>query len=100
MIVLWEPMYPGDARSEIPTNLFTDARVTSLWDPTEISGNWFGNTTLGGLGGRIVWDAYYAFGPSSRWGTSAPDHLIAAGSDIISSTDALSRSFVPMLRTA
>ena len=98
MIVLWEPMYPGDAREKIPTAFFTDPRVTSFWDPTEISGRWFGDRPLGGLGGGIVWDAYYAFAPSSHWGSGAPTHLVAAGSDIIGSTNALEHSFAPLLR--
>jgi hypothetical protein len=96
MIVLWEPMYPGDARNEIPTNFFTDSRVTSFWDPDEISGRWFGDRSLGGLSG-IVWDAYYAFGSTASWGTGTPDHLVASGSDIIGSTDPLAHSFVPLL---
>lgn len=89
-------MYPGDARSKIPTGFFTDARVTSFWDPTEISGRWFGARQFGGLSG-IVWDAYYAFGPRANWGTGTPTHLVAAGSDIIGSTDALQHSFEPLL---
>jgi hypothetical protein len=96
MIVLWEPMYPGDARSNIPTGLFVDPRVTTFWDPTEISGRWFGARSLGGLQG-IVWDAYYAFAPASRWGPAPPTRLVAAGSDIIGSTDGLEHAFVPLL---
>lgn len=96
MIVLWEPMYPGDARAKIPTAFFTDPRVTSFWDPTEISGRWFGARQFGGLSG-IVWDAYYAFAPPAHWGASTPTHLVAAGSDIIGSTDGLQHRFVPLL---
>jgi hypothetical protein len=98
MIVLWEPMYPGDTRSKIPTRLFADPRVTSFWDPDEISGNWFAAHPLGGLGGGgIVWDAYYAFPAGAKWrrALSAP---VAAGSDIIGSTDGLRTSFIPLLR--
>ncbi len=97
MIVLWEPMYPGDARSDIPAAMFDDPRVTSFWDPHEISGTWFGNRTIGSLTGGIIWDAYYAFTGSAHWG-DAPDHVVASGSDIIGSVDALQRSFVPLLR--
>ena len=98
MIVLWEPMYPGDARGKIPTGLFADPRVTSFWDPAEISGRWFGQRPLGGLQDGIVWDAYYAFAPGARWGTvTGPNRLVAAGSAIIGSTDGLRRAFVPLL---
>ena len=100
MIVLWEPMYPGDARGKIPTGFFAgDPRVSSYWDPTEISGRWLADHPFAGLGGNsIVWDAYYAFAPSSHWGSGAPTHLVAAGSDIIGSTNALEHSFAPLLR--
>jgi hypothetical protein len=96
MIVLWEPMYPGDARNKIPSAFFADPRVKSFWDPTEISGRWFGDHSFGGLQG-IVWDAYYAFAPSAHWGTGVPSHLVAVGSDIIGSTNGLQHSFVPLL---
>jgi hypothetical protein len=96
MIVLWEPMYPGDARGKIPTAFFNDPRVKSFWDPTEISGHWFGDRSFGGLQG-IVWDAYYAFAPQAHWGAGSPTHLVAAGSDIIGSTNGLQHSFVPLL---
>jgi hypothetical protein len=96
MIVLWEPMYPGDARGEIPTGFFADPRVRSFWDPTEISGRWFGNQGVGGLGG-IVWDAYYAFAPSAHWGTGKPGDLLASGSTIIGNTDPLTHSFISRL---
>ena len=98
MIVLWEPMYPGDARAKIPTVFFADRRVTSFWDPKEISGRWFGDHSLGGLQG-IVWDAYYAFAPSAHWGTGVPTHRVASGSDIIGNTTGLQQSFVPLLHS-
>jgi hypothetical protein len=84
-------MYPGDARDEINAELFRDARVTSFWDPHEISGRWFGARGLGGLSGT-VWDAYYAFGAHSHWGDQ-PDQLVATGAPIIGGTDALERQF-------
>jgi hypothetical protein len=100
MIVLWEPMYPGDARGKIPTGFFAgDPRVTSYWDPTEISGNWLAAHPFAGLGGGgIVWDAYYAFPADARWpADTIPTHAVAAGGDIIGGTDALQRMFVPLL---
>src|SRR3954451_20404727 len=95
MIVLWEPMYPGDERSKIPARMFDDPRVTSFWDPREISGTWFGERGLAGLRG-VVWDAYYVFGPAARW-DAAPGRLLSAGSPIIGSVDALQRTLVPLL---
>jgi hypothetical protein len=95
MLVIWEPMYPGDAREGIDAGLFDDGRVTSFWDPREISGRWFGSHGVGDFAG-IVWDAYYAFAPSTRW-TMRPDHLVATGAPIIGGVDALERRFVPLL---
>jgi hypothetical protein len=96
VLVLWEPMYPGDARDRIDASLFDDPRVTSFWDPREISGRWFGDHRLGDLEG-IVWDAYYAFGPTTRW-EQLSNHLLATGAPIIGDVDGLQRNFVPRLR--
>lgn len=93
-------MYPGDARGKIPTGLFSgDPRVTSFWDPTEISGRWLADHPFAGLGGNgIVWDAYYAFPAGAHWtADTIPSDAVAAGSDIIGSTDALQHSFLPLL---
>jgi len=97
LIVLWEPMLPGDTRGEIPKALFDDPRATSFWDPHEISGTWFANHPLGGLGGAgPVWDAYYAFPATTHWGSSLRN-TVATGSDIIGNTRALQRAFIPLL---
>jgi len=60
---------------------------------------WFADHAIGGLGtpGDIVWDAYLAFGRSSRWHV-APGDLLASGSDIIDNTAGLEERFVPLLR--
>jgi len=85
------------ARSPSFATAGNDPRVKSFWDPTEISGRWFGDRSFGGLQG-IVWDAYYASAPHAHWGAGSPTHLVAAGSDIIGSTNGLQHSFVPLLR--
>jgi hypothetical protein len=88
-------MYPGDSRAGIDLRLFDDPRVTSFWDPNEISGRWFGDHRLGNLKG-IVWDAYYAFAPTTRC-HRLPDRLVATGAPIIGGVDALQRRFVARL---
>ena len=98
MLVLWEPMYPGDAREKIDAGLFQDRRVTSFWDPQEISGRWFGDHRIGNLEGT-VWDAYYAFAPGTRW-NALPGHLVASGAPIIGGTPALRTRFIPRLGNA
>jgi hypothetical protein len=96
MVVIWEPMYPGDTRRDVNAGLFNDPRVTTFWDPTEISGHWFGTHRLGRIEGGIVWDAYYAFAPTTRW-SDQPDHLVASGAPIIGGVGELQGRFAPLL---
>jgi hypothetical protein len=95
-------MLSGDSRGAIDRKILDDARVVSFWDPQRISGTWFGNHAVAGLGGRgyVVWDAYYAFRRAASWHTPEPRGAVAAGSDIIGNTDALSRFFIPLLGTS
>jgi len=99
VFAIWESVLGGDSRDAIDGTIFDDPRVVSFWDPREVSGTWFGHHPLAGLGGdgTVVWDAYYAFEPSAGW-RAAPSGAVAAGSDIIGSTDGLTRSFVPLLK--
>jgi hypothetical protein len=90
-------MYPGDSRGAVNASLFDDPRVTSFWDPHEISGRWLGSRALGGLDDEIVWDAFYAFAPATRW-RDRPDHLVATGAPIIGGVGSLERAFIPLLK--
>jgi hypothetical protein len=76
-----------------------DPRVVSLWDGDLVAGRWFGDHPVGGLGapGGVVWDAYFAFGPNSRW-RGEPSGVLATGSEIIGHTGGLSSEFLPLLR--
>jgi hypothetical protein len=90
-------MYPGDTRQDAVENVvFDDPRVTSFWDPHEISGKWFGRHASGGSEGLIVWDAFYAFGPTAKW-EDRPRGVVAAGGPIIGGVDSLQSGFVPLL---
>ena len=98
-MVVWEPMYPGDDRAAaVEDRVFADPRVTSFWDPHEISGRWLGRRVPDAAQGLIVWDAFYAFPPSARW-TDPPAHVVAAGAPIIGGVDRLQRDFLPLLHT-
>jgi len=96
--VLWEPMYPGDAYGKIPVSFFTDPRVTSYWDPAEISGRWFGARKIGGFEGT-VWDAVFAYRAGARWRAAGPSGLVASGEPVIGTTDALAGRFLGLLGT-
>jgi hypothetical protein len=93
-------MLAGDSRGAWDTHVLDDPRVVSLWDGSRLAGKWFADRSLGGLGapGDIVWDAYLAFGTSSRW-RSQPTGVLAAGSDIIDNTNGLEQHLVPLLNS-
>jgi hypothetical protein len=91
-------MLAGDSRGAWDSHVLDDRRVVSLWDGSRVSGKWFADHSTGGLfqSGDVAWDAYYAFGKESRW-RGEPSGLVAAGSDIISTTAGLQKRFVPLL---
>jgi hypothetical protein len=98
IVVVWEPMYPGDTRADaVGDRVFADPRVTSFWDPHEISGRWLGRRAADPAQGVIVWDAFLAFPPQARW-SDPPARVVAAGAPIIGGVDRLQRDFVPLLR--
>jgi len=96
---IWLPILPGDSRAAWDEHVLDDPRVVSLWDGSRLAGQWFGDHSIGGLGrpGDVVWDAYFAFGKTSRW-ESGPSDLLAAGSTIIDNTHALEQDFIPLLK--
>ena len=70
--VVWLPMRVHDARSEIDTSLIDDRRARHYWDEERVSGTWFAEADLGGLGyAGIVWDAYFLFSVPSRRRTAS-----------------------------
>jgi hypothetical protein len=91
-------MLPGDSRRAWDAHVLDDPRVVSLWDGSQLAGRWVANHSIGGLAGPggVVWDAYFAFGKTSRWG-GEPSGVLAAGSTIIDNTDRLERHFIPVL---
>ncbi len=97
---IWLPMLAGDARGEWDAHVLDDPRVISLWDGERVAGRWFADHPIDGLSlsppGYVVWDAYYAFGKTSRW-NAVPTGVLAAGSDIIDNTGGLDSHFVPLL---
>ena len=98
VFAIWLPMLAGDSRSAWDSDVLDDPRVIEFWDGDRITGKWFADKQLGGLGGpgSIVWDAYFAFPRSSTW-TNKPSGMLAAGSDIIDNTDGLAENFIPLL---
>jgi len=99
VFAIWLPMLAGDSRSAWNADVLDDPRVVNLWDGRRLAGSWFGNHSIGGLGGPgyVVWDAYFAFPADSRWGRE-PSGVLATGSEIIGHTDGLQETFLPLLR--
>jgi hypothetical protein len=58
--------------------------VTQYWDGEGLTGRYFAETDLGGLGfSGFVYDVYYVFGPAAAW-TDNPAPLAESGGPVIS----------------
>jgi hypothetical protein len=57
--------------------------VTQYWDGDGITGTYFADADLGGLGySGFVYDVYYVFGPGATWG-EAPGPLAGSGAPVL-----------------
>ena len=89
-------MLYGDARDAWDTGLLRDPRVRHYWDEKQRLGLYLAGRELGGLGGGVVWDAFYVFGAHASW-LDAPGPIVAAGSTVIDNTDVFARALVRVL---
>jgi hypothetical protein len=87
---VWMPMLGGDARDAWDSGLLHDPRVRHYWDSEDQVGLALAADAVGGLGGGVVWDAYYVFGRNATWVT-APAPVVSAGSNVIDDTDGFER---------
>ena len=69
----WLNQRSTDARGEIDASILADERVTQYWDGDGITGTYFAETDLGGLGfSGFVYDvSYYVFRAESGVGGRA-----------------------------
>ena len=80
---VWLNQRTTDARDEIDASTLADPRVTQYWDGEGITGTYFAETDLGGLGfSGFVYDVYYVFGPDAAW-TNQPSPLAASGGPVL-----------------
>jgi hypothetical protein len=80
---VWLNQRSTDAREEIDASILADPRVTQYWDGEGITGRYFAETDLGGLGySGFVYDVYYVFGPDATW-TDVPAPLSASGGPVL-----------------
>jgi len=78
-----------DAADEIDATILDDQRVKQYWDGEGITGTYFAEADLGGLGySGFVYDVYYVFGPEAEWADS-PERPVAARVPVISHVDQL-----------
>ena len=87
--VVWLKQRSTDAADEIDATILDDSRVKQYWDGQGITGTYFADTDLGGLGySGFVYDVYYVFGPEAEWADS-PDPPVGADVPIVSHVDQL-----------
>ena len=86
---VWLHQRITDERGAIDDSILADSRVTQYWDVEGITGTFFAETDLGGLGASgFVYDVYYLFAGDARWG-DVPAPLAGSGVPVISSGDEL-----------
>ena len=86
---VWLHQRITDERGEIDESILADPRVTQYWDAEGITGTFFAEIDLGGLGASgFVYDSYYVFTGDARW-DEAPAPLAGAGAPVISSGEEL-----------
>ena len=86
---VWLNQRSTDGRDEIDESILADPRVTQYWDGEGITGTYFAETDLGGLGfSGFVYDVYYVFGGDAAW-SKEPAPLAASGSPVISEGEEL-----------
>jgi hypothetical protein len=87
--VVWLPILATDSRSEVETTLVDDRRVRHFWDGDRVVGRWLADAGVGEPpSSRVVWDAYYLFGPDAAW-NERPAPLAGFGAPVISATGSL-----------
>ena len=63
--------------------------MTQYWDPEGVTGTYFAEADLGGLGySGFVYDVYYVFGSDAAW-ADTPAPLADAGSPVLYEGDKL-----------
>ena len=80
---VWLNQRSTDGRDEIDKSILADPRVTQYWDPDGITGTYFAEADLGGLGySGFVYDVYYVFAGDAAW-AKEPAPLAASGSPVL-----------------
>ena len=87
--VVWLNQRSTDKADEIDATILEDPRVKQYWDGRGITGTYFAETDLGGLGySGFVYDVSYVFGPEAKW-ADQPDRPVGADVPVVSHVDQL-----------
>ena len=87
--IVWLNQRSTDARETIDATTLDDPRVKQYWDGEGITGTYFADADLGGLGySGFVYDVYYVFGPDATW-TDKPGPLVDARVPVVAYADEL-----------
>ena len=86
---VWLNQRVTDDRDAIDESILDDPRVTQYWDSEGITGTYFADNDLGGLGASgFVYDVYYVFGPDAGWAYE-PAPLSGSGGPVLYEGDKL-----------
>ena len=92
---IWTNKLVFDSRNQWDAAGLTDRRVVHLWDPQDITGNWF-FYQLPGYDGP-TWDTYLLFGKDGGW-TTLPSSLVGWGGPVLDEEDTITQSIRPLLK--
>lgn len=89
---VWYEMYPGDSPKAFPTakKIMPDVRVQHFWDQPKTTGKWFKKNVPSDYTGKIMWDAYYLYGPDATW-VETPGTPVSWGRTILETRKELLR---------
>ena len=86
---VWLNQRSTDGRDEIDEQILADPRVTQYWDGEGITGTYFADADVAGMGyAGFVYDVYYVFGPQAAWGED-PQPVAAAGGPVLNELEEL-----------
>jgi hypothetical protein len=86
---IWLNQRVTDARDAIDASILDDRRVTQYWDGEGITGTYFADADVAGMGyAGFVYDVYYVFGPQAAWAED-PEPVAAAGGPVLNELEDL-----------
>jgi hypothetical protein len=93
---VWFNMLPRDSRGGQLANILSDARVTQFWDAEQLAGKAY--APLVDYPG-VLWDAYFLYGPETRWDDSSapPPKAVGYGRTIFNTREKLKEEFDRMV---